>query len=104
MHVCKICVKMVSESDFTASKFQNFPGGACPQTPPRMACFTHWDALRALLSSLKLCTGLPDQCQIASDSPEVGSLKCMDIKINLLFTLQYKQGSINNGHNFNLHI
>ena len=48
---------------FYSIQISKFSWGSMPPDPPRMAC------LRALLSSLKLCTGLPDQCQIASDSP-----------------------------------
>ena len=54
---------------FYSIQISKFSWGSMPPDPPSMACFTRWDVLRALLSSLKLCTGLPDQCQIASDSP-----------------------------------
>ena len=68
MHVCKICQNGL-RIRFYSIQISKFSWGSMPPDPPRMACFARWDALHALLSSLKLCTGLPDQCQIASDSP-----------------------------------
>ena len=32
----------VTKSSILVSIFQNFPGGACPQTPLALACFACW--------------------------------------------------------------
>ena len=74
-----MCAKYVSKWSqnqvLQHPNFKIFLGEHAPD-PRRMVCFARWDALRALLSSLKLCTGLPDQCQIASDSPATDNGIC----------------------------
>ena len=63
MTVIQFCLKNTPKCNLRASDFKNFPGGHAP-TPPRMSM--HRVALNTKVGFHKY---LPDQSQIASDSP-----------------------------------